>query len=423
MELTALAPDELAARRDTLRARYEDLRLRGLTLDLTRGKPSAAQLDLADEMLGLPGAGRYTSADGVDCRNYGGLQGLAELREIFSPFVGVPVGQLVALGNSSLALMHDNLVFSLLRGNPDGDRWVDTDVAFLCPVPGYDRHFALLERYGIEAVPVPMRDDGPDMDAVEELVAADPRIRGMWCVPLYSNPTGACYAPQTVRRLASMPTAAADFRLFWDNAYAVHHLTEEENAVADVLAEAERAGNPNRPLVFASTSKITAAGSGVAFFGSSPANVTWFLDCISKRTIGPDKINQLRHVAFLRDADGLRAHMRRHRDLIRPKFELVDTVLREQLAGSAVASWTAPRGGYFISLDVLDGCARRTVELAREAGIAVTPAGATFPGGNDPRDRNIRIAPTYPSTEELTEAVTGLALCVQLAEAEKLSAG
>jgi DNA-binding transcriptional MocR family regulator len=422
MDLTALAPDELAARRDALRGAHDDLRLRGLKLDLTRGKPSAEQLDLAEELLGLPGVGRHTAADGTDCRNYGGgLPGLRELREIFAPFVGVPADQLVALGNSSLALMHDNLVFALLRGTPDGDRWVDSEVAFLCPVPGYDRHFALLDRYGIEAIPVPLTDDGPDMDVVERLVAEDPRIRGMWCVPLYSNPTGVCYSDETVRRLAAMPTAAPDFRLFWDNAYAVHHLGDEEHTVADVLAEAERAGHPNRPLVFASTSKITLAGSGVAFFGSSPANVTAFVANASRRTIGPDKVNQLRHVAFLRDGEGLRAHMRRHRDVLRPKFALVDELLRKHLGG-AVASWTQPKGGYFISLDVLDGCARRTVELAKQAGIVVTPAGATFPGGEDPRDRNIRIAPTYPSTEELAEAITGLALCVQLAEVEKLLA-
>lgn len=419
MELTALGPDELVALRDTLRDAHEELRLRGLKLDLTRGKPAANQLDLSDELLTLPGKGHHT-LDGVDLRNYGGNQGLAGLRALVSPFLDVPADQLVAAENSSLSLMHDAIVFALLKGTPDGPAWHGQDIAFLCPSPGYDRHFALCDQYGIETIPVAMTDDGPDLDEVERLVAANPKIKGIWCVPLYANPTGVVYSDEVVRRLAEMPTAAPDFRIFWDNAYAVHHLTDDEHKVADLLGAAERAGNPNRPLVFASTSKVTYAGSGVAFFGGSKANVAWFLANAGKRTIGPDKINQLRHLEFLRDAEGLREHMRQHRDLIRPKFDLVDQILTEELAGTAVATWTNPSGGYFISLDLLDGCAKRTVQLAKEAGIAVTPAGATFPGGHDPRDRNIRIAPTYPTLEELGDAVRGLALCAKLAEVEKL---
>ncbi|MFI6789280.1 aminotransferase class I/II-fold pyridoxal phosphate-dependent enzyme [Nonomuraea sp. NPDC050383] len=389
---------------------YAELVQRGLSLDLTRGKPSPRQLDLSNDMLRLPTS--YRAADGTDGRNYGGLQGLPELRQLFAPLVQVPAGQLVVGGNSSLALMHDTVAFALLDAVPGATRrWVEEPkVTFLCPVPGYDRHFTITERFGITMVPVPMNADGPDMDVVERLVATDASVKGMWCVPKYSNPSGATYSDETVRRLAAMPAAAPDFRIFWDNAYAVHHLTDTPAELADLLALAAEHGNADRVFVYASTSKVTLAGSGVSFFGSSPANVEWFLHNTGKQSIGPDKLNQLRHVEFLRDAEGVAAHMRRHAELVWPKFELVDRVLTKELGG--LATWTSPTGGYFVSLEVPH--AAEVVAKAKAAGIALTPAGATHPYGQDPDDRVIRIAPTFPGLDELEQAITGLAVCARL---------
>ena len=391
-------------------AEYAALRGRGLRLDLTRGKPSAEQLDL----VAFPADGDCRAADGSDCRNYGGLAGLPELREIFSGFLQVPAGQLLALGNSSLTLMHDIVVHALLFPLPGSASGWPGDSAFLCPVPGYDRHFSVCEKFGIQMIQVPMLSDGPDMDVVEELAASDPRIKGMWCVPKYSNPTGVCYSPATIERLAGMRTAAGDFRLFWDNAYPVHYLTQDGPAEIDALLDAcERAGNPDRAFVFGSTAKITYAGAGVAFFGSSPANVSWFLGHLAKQTIGPDKMNQLRHARLLRSPEGVLELMGRHREILAPKFALVDEVLSDGLAG--IASWTRPEGGYFMTLDVPDGCAAAVVRLAADAGIALTPAGATHPYGRDPRDRTIRLAPTFPSLADLEQAMRGLVTCVRLA--------
>ncbi|MFC6062820.1 aminotransferase class I/II-fold pyridoxal phosphate-dependent enzyme [Streptomyces ochraceiscleroticus] len=424
MDLTTLTHTELSDRLEGLRKEHARLKERGLRLDLTRGKPSAEQLELSEPLLSLPGGGDHSAEDGTDCRNYGGLKGLAELRATFAGLLQVPVEQLVALGNSSLELMYESVVDAVLFGLPGapGPWQREGRTAMLCPVPGYDRHFALCEKLGIDMIPVPMTESGPDMDEVERLVA-DERVKGIWCVPKYSNPTGATYAPETVRRLAAMETAAPDFRVFWDNAYAVHQLQGDREPVADILGLCAEYGNADRVFVFGSTSKITAAGSGVAFFGSSPANVTWLLGHLSKRTIGPDKINQLRHARFLPDAEAVHAHMERHAELLRPKFELVDAVLEKRLGDTGIASWTRPQGGYFVSLDVLDGCASRVVQLAKDAGVALTPAGATFPYGKDPRDRNIRIAPSYPRLEELGDALEGLALCAELAAVEKLLAG
>jgi DNA-binding transcriptional MocR family regulator len=394
---------------------YAALVQRGLSLDLTRGKPSPRQLDLSNDMLKLPAS--YKAADGTDGRNYGNLQGLAELRRLFAPLIQVPAEQLVVGGNASLALMHDTVVHALLSKVPGAERrWIEEpEITFLCPVPGYDRHFTICERFGIKMVPVPMDADGPDMDVVERLVADDASVKGMWCVPKYSNPSGIVYSDETVRRLAAMPTAAPDFRIFWDNAYAVHHLTDAPAELADLLALAAEHGNADRVFVYASTSKVTLAGAGVSFFGSSPANVEWFLYNTAKQSIGPDKINQLRHVEFLRDGAGVAAHMRRHADLIGPKFELVDKVLTEQLGG--LATWTSPKGGYFISLEVPH--AAEVVARAKAAGIALTPAGATHPYGKDPDDRTIRIAPTYPELDELEQAINGLAVCVRLVAEER----
>ena len=424
MSLSDLSPDELAALHAEQTRDYDALVGKGLKLDLTRGKPSAEQLDLSSDLLSLPGAGTYRDASGTDCRNYGGGQGLLEIRSIFAELLGVPVEQLVAGDNSSLGIMHDTLVFSLLKGTVDSATpWSSGPATFLCPVPGYDRHFALCEQYGISMVPVALNEDGPDPDQVAALVADDPGVRGMWAVPTYSNPTGATYTEEVTRRLVSMPTAAPDFRIFWDNAYAVHHLTDNEHPSHDVLGMAAEAGQPNRVFCFASTSKITFAGGGVSFFAGSPANVDWYLKNLIKRTIGPDKVNHLRHARFLGSADGVRELMRSHRAIIEPKFAQVTSILAERLGPFQVATWTRPEGGYFISLDVLDGTATRVVQLAKQAGIAMTGAGAAFPYGLDPRDRNIRIAPTFPSPGEVAAAIEGLSTCVLLASVELALAG
>ena len=421
MPLADLSPDQLTAFHATQTAAYDALCARGLKLDLTRGKPAPAQLDLSNALLGLPGEGDHKDASGTDVRNYGGTQGLVELREIFAELLHVPVDQLVAGDNSSLSMMHDTLVYCLLKGTPDSPRpWSAGPTTFLCPVPGYDRHFALCEQYGIGMVPVPLGPDGPDLDQVRERVGNDPAVRGIWIVPTYANPTGVVYTEEVTRELVSMPSAAPDFRLFWDNAYAVHHLTDVDHPALDVLGLAAEAGHPDRVFVFASTSKITLAGAGVAFFASSARGVQWYLQHLSKRSIGPDKVNHLRHARFLRSADGVRALMRRHRDIIAPKFAQVTSILQERLGPHGVAGWTHPEGGYFISLDVPDGTATRVVALAKAAGIAMTGAGAAFPYGKDPRDRNIRIAPTFPARDDVAAAIEGLSTCVLLAAAEQI---
>ena len=427
MSLSELSREQLSSLHTELQGAYDALVAKGLTLDLTRGKPAAAQLDLSNQLLSLPGEGDHTDASGTDVRNYSGppgLPGLLELREIFAPLLNVPADQLVAGDNASLAVMHDSLVFALLLGTVDSPQpWSSGRVKFLCPVPGYDRHFALCEQYGIEMLPVPLGESGPDLDVVRELVADDPAVKGIWVVPTYANPNGAVYTEEVTRALLAMPTAAPDFRIFWDNAYAVHHLTEVETPALDVLAMAAAEGNPNRVFLFASTSKITFAGAGVSFFGSSPANVAWYLQHLAKRTIGPDKVNHLRHVRLLQSPDGVRSLMRRHREIIAPKFEIVSKILTERLGEHQAATWTDPDGGYFISLDVADGTATRVVALAKQAGIAMTGAGAAFPYGRDPRDRNIRIAPTFPSSDAVAQAIDGLATCVLLAAVEQRLAG
>jgi DNA-binding transcriptional MocR family regulator len=420
----SLGRDELRAQHDLQQRNYAELQARNLTLDLTRGKPSAEQLDLSNAMLGLPGdtPGSYLDGNGTDTRNYGGLHGLPELRAIFGELLGLPVQNLIAGNNASLELMHDVIVFSLLYGGVDSPRpWVQEPVLkFLCPSPGYDRHFAITESFGIEMIPVPMLEDGPDVDLIEELVAADPAIKGMWCVPVFGNPTGVTYSWEATRRLVQMQTAAPDFRLFWDNAYAVHTLTHESVQNVDVVGLATTAGNPNRPYVFASTSKITFAGGGVSFFGGSLGNIAWYLQHAEKKTIGPDKVNQLRHVRFFGDADGVRLHMQRHQALMAPKFAAVAEILDDRLSESKIASWTDPKGGYFVSLDVWPGTAKRTVALAKDAGIAVTAAGASFPYKKDPDDKNIRIAPSFPPLPDLRLAIDGLATCALLAATEVL---
>jgi DNA-binding transcriptional MocR family regulator len=425
MDLRDLARDDLAALGERLHARYQAFRARGLNLNLARGKPSTEQVELSSRLLDLPGPDDYLSRDGDDVRNYfGPPQGLPEARALFAGILGAPIEQIVLGDNSSLALMHDVIVYALLHGLPESPRpWSqDGPITFVCPAPGYDRHFGLCEGYGIKMISVPLTGHGPDMDVVEGLVADDPTIRGMWCVPRYSNPTGEVYSDETVERLAAMPTAAPDFRLFWDNAYAVHHLTANPQPLANILDASARHGHTNRPIIFASTSKVTLAGAGLAMLASSPDNVTWFLKHMGRRSIGPDKINQLRHVRYLQNEDGVHALMDQHRQILAPKFARVQEMFGELLSGTGTATWTEPTGGYFISLDVMDGCAKRVVSLAKDAGIAVVPAGQTFPYSNDPRDRNIRIAPSFPVLEEVEQAAEGLALCVLLAATEKLLA-
>ena len=419
--LTDLSADELAALLEEQRTAYADLQAKGLKLDLTRGKPSAQQLDLADDLLRLPTTTK--DSKGVDVRNYGGLEGLGDLREMFAELLWVEPEQVVAGGNSSLTMMRDTLVYLMLFGGVDSERpWGQEEkVRFVCPVPGYDRHFTLLESLGIEMVTVPMHDDGPDVDAVAALVADDASIKGIWIVPTYANPSGSIVSQDVAARLAAMPTAAPDFKIFWDNAYAFHHLTEEESKTEDIISLCSAAGNPNRPIMFASTSKITFAGAGVAVLAASADNIGWYQKHYQYASIGPDKLNQLRHVQFFGSAQGVRDHMVKHREILAPKFAAVDRALSAELDGLGIAQWTRPTGGYFVSLDVLDGTASRVVALAKEAGIALTPAGASFPHGNDPDDRNIRLAPSFPVLAEVETAMAGVATCVLLAAAEKLA--
>ncbi len=407
--------------RQRWQARFDAFQARGLRIDMTRGKPCAEQVALSDALLALPGIGGHLTLEGGDARNYyGSPLGLLEARTLFATMLDAPPEQVAVANNSSLSLMHDMIVYALLHGVPGGTApWRAQPAKFLCPVPGYDRHFAICEALGIEMVAVPMTGRGPDMDAVEALVR-DPQVKGMWCVPVYSNPTGETCAPEVVARLARMATGAPDFRLFWDNAYAVHHLTdEEEEAVPSILALSAQAGHPERALVFGSTSKITFAGGGLGLMAASPANLAWYARHAGVRTIGPDKLNQLRHVRLLRDHDGLRALMARHRAILAPKFALVEAALQRHLAGRGLATWTAPRGGYFVSLQVRDGCARRVVALAAQLGIALVPAGKTYPLGHDPRDSNLRLAPSFPEPAELECAMEGICLSILLATTEE----
>jgi len=423
--LTDLSLPDLRVFHERVRKDYDAFCARGLKLDMTRGKPSSEQLDLSNALVRLPDNIDHQLADGSDARNYGGSpQGIAEARDLFRDVLGAPVEQIIVGNNASLALMHDCIVYALLKGVAGGEApWREAGkIAFICPVPGYDRHFAICEEYAIEMIPVAMTGEGPDMDEVERL-AANPSVKAMWCVPKYSNPSGETYSDETVRRLAAMKTGAPDFRLFWDNAYALHNLTEPRREILNILEVCEKAGNHDRAFVFGSTSKITFGGGGLALFASSPANIAWLVASMQKRTIGPDKLNQLRHVRYLKDIAGLDQLMERHRAVISPKFEAVYEVFDTHLEGTGAASWSKPEGGYFISVDVIDGCAARVIELAKQAGVALVSAGATFPYGKDPRDRNIRVAPTCPELSEIELAGEGISLAILLGVSEKLLAG
>lgn len=422
MTLAEMDASQRRQRAEELTAAYSAFRARGVSLDMTRGKPCAEQLDLSLGLLDCLGRD-FRAADGTDCRNYGVLEGLPEARALFAELLEVEPAEVIVGGNSSLALMHDVVVQALLKGTPGGAPWGGGHaVKFLCPSPGYDRHFAICERYGIEMVPVPMGDDGPDIDWVERLVHADNRIKAIWCVPRYSNPGGVVYSADVVRRLAQMTAAAPDFRILWDNAYAVHHLVDDPPPLANLMQACKSAGHPDRPLIFTSTSKISFAGAGVGVVAASPANVRHLLGGLSIQTIGHDKLNQLRHVRFFKDAAGIAAHMRQHARILKPKFDAVTAILRERLGGKGIATWSEPKGGYFVSLDTPDNCAAKVVSMAEAAGVKLTKAGASFPLGIDPHDRNIRLAPSFPTLDQVAEAMAMVATCVELAALDQLNA-
>ena len=425
MAYADLTEGELESLQAQLQAEYGAVKAKGLALNMARGKPGADQLDLSLPMLAmLATADDCRAEDGTDCRNYGVLEGIPEARRLMAVLLDDTPENVIVGGNSSLTLMHDTIARFLDFGTLGSVPWAALDeVKWLCPVPGYDRHFAITEAFGMQNIPVPMTGEGPDMDAVEALAAADPAVKGIWCVPKYSNPGGVTYSDEVVRRLAALPAAAADFRIMWDNAYAVHHLSDdaaEQDTVLDIGEACRQAGNPDRYVKFASTSKVTLPGAGIAALAASPANIAEMKQRMAVATISGDKLNQLRHARFLQDAPGIAAHMARHAAILRPKFQLVDRKLAEGLAGVGECSWSKPRGGYFVSFDAPPGTAARAVQLAREAGVVMTGAGATWPGGRDPQDSNIRIAPTLPPLEELDAALDVFVLCVKLAYLEKL---
>ncbi|QRP97591.1 aminotransferase class I/II-fold pyridoxal phosphate-dependent enzyme [Corynebacterium sp. FDAARGOS 1242] len=423
MSLSNLDASELKELAAEVRKDYEALKAEGLNLDLTRGKPSKAQLDLSNDLLVLPGRGHYTDAAGNDLRNYGNQKGIKELRDLWGELTNMEPELLVAADSSSLNIMYDLIHLSYTFGNNSSEQpWSKEEtIKWICPTPGYDRHFTITESFGFELLSVPMEEDGPDIDAVEEL-AKDPQVKGMWVVPMFSNPTGAVISEEKTRRLAAMETGASDFRIVWDNAYAVHTLTEDFPEVLPILEIAEQEGNPDRFWAMSSSSKITFAGSGVSFFGSSEDNLEWYLEHAGIRGIGPNKINQLAHYEFFSSAEGVRAIMRRHAALLAPKFESILRILDKRLTQYDIAEWTQPKGGYFISLNVPDGTATRVWELARDAGILLTQAGSAFPYGEDAKDHNIRLAPSLPPQEEVEAAMDGVATCVLLAAVEKLGA-
>jgi DNA-binding transcriptional MocR family regulator len=421
MDLTPKNPTDIVQRLTQYEERLAVTRQKGQKLDMTRGKPSSEQLDLANGLTTVLDEDDYKSADGTDTRNYGGLDGLPEMKALFAEMLETQPANVIVGGNSSLTMMHDVVVRALLHGVPGGQApWSKSKVKFLCPSPGYDRHFAICEHHGIEMVTIPLGPDGPDVEVAAKLAGGDPSIKAMWCVPKYSNPTGATYSSEVVRRLAAMKTAASDFRLLWDNAYAVHDLYETTDPLEEILGACAKAGNPDRAIVFASTSKISFAGAGVAALASSPANIADAKKHLFVQTIGPDKLNQLRHVRFFKTMAGVGAHMQKHAALLRPKFETVTRVLDRELGETGLASWTRPRGGYFVSLDTLDGYASEVVKLAEGAGVKLTPAGATFPYGRDPNDRNIRIAPSLPPASQVETAMEVVSLCILVASARKL---
>ena len=418
-----MSKEEMQQELASLKAQYRKFQDMDLSLDMSRGKPCREQLDVSMGMMDtLNSEADLTCEDGTDCRNYGVLTGIQEAKVLIGDMMENNPDNIIIYGNSSLNVMYDTVSRAMTHGILGNTPWCKLDkVKFLCPVPGYDRHFAITEYFGIEMIPVPMSPEGPDMDMVEKLVAEDETIKGIWCCPKYSNPQGYSYSDETVRRFARLKPAAKDFRIFWDNAYGIHHLYDhDQDYLIEILAECKRAGNPDLVYKFASTSKITFPGSGIAALATSPNNLEDIMKQMRNQTIGHDKVNQLRHVRFFKDIHGMTEHMRKHADIIRPKFEAVLEIFENNLAGLGVGEWTNPKGGYFISFDSLPGCAKAIVNKAKKAGVTMTGAGATWPYGKDPQDSNIRVAPTYPTLEDLKIAAELFTLCVRIVSLEKL---
>ena len=423
MQYNDMSKEELLALKESLNKEYAEAKAKGLALDMSRGKPSAKQLDVSLGLLDtINSSSDLKTLDGTDCRNYGVLDGIPEAKKLMADMMGTTPDHVIVYGNASLNIMYDQISRAYTHGILGNTPWCKLDkVKFLCPVPGYDRHFAITERFGIEMINIPMSESGPDMGMVEEYVSKDASVKGFWCVPKYSNPQGYTYSEETVKRMAALKPAAEDFRIFWDNAYVIHDLYDDnKDEIADIISECEKAGNPDMVFEFASTSKVSFPGSGIAALASSANNIADIKKQLTIQTIGHDKLNQLRHVRFFKDINGLKEHMRKHAEFMRPKFEAVESVLEEELGGLGIGSWTEPKGGYFISFEAMDGCAKAIVAKCKEAGVKLTGAGATFPYGKDPKDSNIRIAPSFPTPEEMKQAADLFVLCVKLVSVEKL---
>ncbi|MFR5388856.1 MAG: aminotransferase class I/II-fold pyridoxal phosphate-dependent enzyme [Eubacterium sp.] len=423
MQYNDMSKEELLALKESLNKEYAEAKAKGLALDMSRGKPSAKQLDVSLGLLDtINSSSDLKSLDGTDCRNYGVLDGIPEAKKLMADMMGTTPDHVIVYGNASLNIMYDQISRAYTHGILGNTPWCKLDkVKFLCPVPGYDRHFAITERFGIEMINIPMSESGPDMGMVEEYVSKDASVKGIWCVPKYSNPQGYTYSEETVKRMAALKPAAEDFRIFWDNAYVIHDLYDDnKDEIADIISECEKAGNPDMVFEFASTSKVSFPGSGIAALATSANNIADIKKQLTIQTIGHDKLNQLRHVRFFKDINGLKEHMRKHAEFMRPKFEAVESVLEEELGGLGIGSWTEPKGGYFISFEAMDGCAKAIVAKCKEAGVKLTGAGATFPYGKDPKDSNIRIAPSFPTPEEMKQAADLFVLCVKLVSVEKL---
>ena len=418
-----MTKEELLKEKEGLEAEYKKFQQRGLKLDMSRGKPSQEQLDLSMGMMDVLTSGvDLTCDDGTDCRNYGVLDGISEAKQLIGDMIECNPDNIIIYGNSSLNIMYDTISRSMTHGVMGNTPWCKLDkVKFLCPVPGYDRHFAITEQFGIEMINIPMRADGPDMDLVEQYVNNDPAVKGIWCVPKYSNPQGITYSDEVVKRFAALEPAAEDFRIFWDNAYTIHHLYDDkQDQLLEILDECKKAGNPDMVYKFCSTSKVTFPGSGIAALGTSEKNLEYIKSVITIQTIGHDKLNQLRHVRYFKNIDGMKEHMRKHAAIIRPKFEYLIGALDKELGGLEIGEWTRPIGGYFVSFDSLDGCAKEIVAKCKEAGVVLTGAGSAYPYKKDPDDRNIRLAPTFPPLEDLKKAAEVFILCVKLVSVNKL---
>ena len=423
MQYNNMSKEELLSLKESLNKEYAEAKAKGLSLDMSRGKPSAKQLDVSLGLLDtINSSSDLKTLDGTDCRNYGVLDGIPEAKKLMADMMGTTPDHVIVYGNASLNIMYDQISRAYTHGILGNTPWCKLDkVKFLCPVPGYDRHFAITERFGIEMINIPMSESGPDMGMVEEYVSKDASVKGIWCVPKYSNPQGYTYSEETVKRMAALKPAAEDFRIFWDNAYVIHDLYDDKkDEIPDIISECEKAGNPDMVFEFASTSKVSFPGSGIAALATSANNIADIKKQLTIQTIGHDKLNQLRHVRFFKDINGLKEHMRKHAEFMRPKFEAVEEVLEKELGGLGIGSWTEPKGGYFISFEAMDGCAKAIVAKCKEAGVKLTGAGATFPYGKDPKDSNIRIAPSFPTPEEMKQAADLFVLCVKLVSVEKL---